>query len=77
MPTSAVVVDLSTWFEVAYVGTDVGVFWTWNGGITWTRLERSLPRVPVTRLRLHLTDRWLYAATMGRGAYRRRVNLWP
>lgn len=77
VPTSAVVVDQSTWFEVAYVGTDVGVFKTWNGGITWTRLERRLPRVPVTRLRLHLADRWLYAATMGRGAYRRRVDVLP
>ncbi len=70
VPTSAVVVDESSWFEVAYVGTDVGVFKTWNGGVTWTRLEGGLPRVPVTRLRLHWSDRLLYAATMGRGAFR-------
>jgi len=77
VPTSAVVVDRNSWFEVVYVGTDVGVFKTWNGGVTWTRLERGLPRVPVTRLRLHLSARWLYAATMGRGAFRLGVNELP
>jgi len=77
VPTCAVIVDKSTWFEVVYVGTDVGVYMTWNGGFTWTRLHRGLPRVPITRLRLHLQDRWLYAATMGRGAFRRRVDLFP
>ena len=78
-PTSAVVVDKTLLFglEAAYVGTDVGVFRTWNGGLTWTRLHRGLPRVPVTRLRLHRSDRWLYAATMGRGAFRLRVAEWP
>jgi photosystem II stability/assembly factor-like uncharacterized protein len=77
VPTSAVIVDKSTWFEVVYVGTDVGVYMTWNGGWTWMRLHRGLPRVPITRLRLHLQDRWLYAATMGRGAFRRQVDLFP
>jgi photosystem II stability/assembly factor-like uncharacterized protein len=77
VPTSAVVVDRSLLFEVVYVGTDVGVYKTWNGGVTWTRLNRDLPRVPVTRLRLHFSDRWLYAATMGRGAFRRHVAEWP
>jgi photosystem II stability/assembly factor-like uncharacterized protein len=77
VPTSAVAVDRSLWFEVVYVGTDVGVYMTWNGGVTWTRLDLGLPRVPVTRLRLHPDSRWLYAATMGRGAFRRPVLAWP
>jgi photosystem II stability/assembly factor-like uncharacterized protein len=77
VPTSAVVAGNSTFFDVAFVGTDVGVYMTWNGGRMWVRLALGLPRVPVTRLRLHLADRWLYAATMGRGAYRLRVLSLP
>jgi photosystem II stability/assembly factor-like uncharacterized protein len=75
VPTSAVVVDDQTTYpDRAYVGTDTGVFVTTNGGLVWSRLGDGLPAAPVTRLRLHKTGRWLFAATMGRGAYRYKLD---
>jgi len=71
VPTSAVVVDDQTAYPGrAYVGTDTGVFMTTTGGILWSQLGDGLPMAPVTRLRLHRSGRWLFAATMGRGAFR-------
>jgi hypothetical protein len=69
-----VVLDDQTVFpHRAYVGTDVGVYVTSNGGIVWWKLGDGLPQVPVTRLRLHRSARWLFAATMGRGVYRYKL----
>ena len=73
MPTSAVAID-NVNASIAYVGTDVGVFRTSDGGITWTSFQEGLARSPVTELRLQYAARMLYVATMGRGVYRRRVS---
>jgi photosystem II stability/assembly factor-like uncharacterized protein len=72
VPTSAVAIDNIN-ANVVYVGTDVGVFRTSDGGITWNSFQEGLSRSPVAELRLHYAARMLYAATMGRGVYRRRV----
>jgi hypothetical protein len=70
VPTSAVVVDDQKLHPGhAYVGTDVGVYVTTDGGASWARLD-GVPMAPVTRLRLHWAGRWLFAATMGRGVFR-------
>jgi photosystem II stability/assembly factor-like uncharacterized protein len=50
--------------------TDVGVFLTTNGGATWLRLGRGLPRVPVLDIRYHASTNRIYAATFGRGMWR-------
>lgn len=73
VPTSAVVID-NLDRNVAYAGTDVGVFRTSDGGITWTVFQEGLARSPVTELRLQRGTRTLFAATMGRGVYRRRLG---
>ena len=72
VPTSAVAID-NVNASIAYVGTDVGIFRTSDGGITWTSFQEGLARSPVTELRLQYAARMLYVATMGRGVYRRRV----
>jgi photosystem II stability/assembly factor-like uncharacterized protein len=72
VPTSAVAVD-NLDRDVAYVGTDVGVFRSSDGGTTWTAFQEGLARSPVTELRLHRNRRTLFAATMGRGVYTRRL----
>jgi photosystem II stability/assembly factor-like uncharacterized protein len=75
VPTSAVVVDDQVAYPGrAYVGTDTGVFVTTTGGILWSQLGDGLPMAPVTRLRLHRSGRWLFAATMGRGAFRYKLD---
>jgi photosystem II stability/assembly factor-like uncharacterized protein len=58
-----------------YVGTDVGVFESSDGGASWRSFSGfSLPNVPVTDLRLHEPSRKLYASTFGRGLYRIGLN---
>jgi ligand-binding sensor domain-containing protein len=72
-PISAIAAEAYN-FDIAYVGTDVGVFRTSDGGVTWTAFQNGLPRSPVTELILHQKDRILFAATMGRGIYRRSLE---
>lgn len=52
-----------------YVGTDFGVFVTWNLGRNWLRLGDNLPNVPIVDLRLHVPTHVLVAATYGRSMY--------
>jgi photosystem II stability/assembly factor-like uncharacterized protein len=58
---------------VAYAGTDVGVFRTTDGGVTWTAYQDGLPRSPVVELRFNRRFNRLFAATMGRGVYIRNT----
>ena len=58
---------------VAYAGTDVGVFRTTDGGVTWMAFQDGLPRSPVVELRFNRRWNRLVAGTMGRGAYVRDV----
>jgi photosystem II stability/assembly factor-like uncharacterized protein len=72
VPTSATaLVDFDP--LVAYAGTDVGVFRTTDGGVTWTAYQDGLPRSPVVELRFNRRFNRLFAATMGRGVYIRDV----
>jgi photosystem II stability/assembly factor-like uncharacterized protein len=72
VPTSAAaLIDFDP--LVAYAGTDVGVFRTTDGGVTWTAFQDGLPRSPVVELRFNRRFNRLYAATMGRGVYIRDV----
>jgi photosystem II stability/assembly factor-like uncharacterized protein len=72
VPTSAAaLVDFDP--LVAYAGTDVGVFRTTDGGVTWTAFQDGLPRSPVVELRFNRRYNRLFAGTMGRGVYVRDV----
>lgn len=52
-----------------YVGADVGVWHSVDGGLNWQPLENGLPDAPVFDLQIHPTQRLLRAATHGRGVY--------
>ena len=52
-----------------YVGADIGVWHSSNGGQDWQPLENGLPDAPVFDLQIHPTQRLLRAATHGRGVY--------
>ncbi|MFL6299857.1 MAG: hypothetical protein ACJ71N_04540, partial [Terriglobales bacterium] len=57
---------------IIYVGTDVGVFMTTNGGVNWVEYGPNLPNVPVTRLRTYNSGNVheLRASTYGRGMWK-------
>ncbi len=53
--------------QLLYAGTETGVFISTDGGAQWRRLQRDLPRVPVTDLEVHRGD--LVLSTQGRGLW--------
>lgn len=57
--------------NIAYVGTDLGVWKTTNGGSTWTHLgpEVGMPNVAVFELQINHTTGRLVAFTHGRGSF--------
>lgn len=65
----------STW----YVGTDIGVFMTTDGGSTWGNATQpmGLPPVPVNHLQYVPGTGYLNAATWGQGIWRVRLGRPP
>jgi hypothetical protein len=67
-----------------YVGTDVGVYFTVNKGVTWSRLgdiknsngtvTQTLPNVPVKSIQISTTYNELVIGTLGRGAFQISIN---
>jgi photosystem II stability/assembly factor-like uncharacterized protein len=67
-PINAIVADPAAPGRI-FVGGDVGVFMTQNGGGTWFPLAPGLPHVVVMEILLHEPSRTLFAATYGRSMY--------
>jgi hypothetical protein len=59
--------------EVLYVSTLLGVLRSADGGDSWAPFDEGLPNAFVSDLDMRVTDRSLFASTMGRGIYRRYV----
>jgi hypothetical protein len=55
--------------NVLYLGTEFGVFWSWNQGTNWVELTGNLPTVPVNDLVVHPRDNDLVLATHARGIW--------
>ena len=55
--------------NLLYVGTEAGVWASWNRGVTWVSLRGDLPIVPVRDMQIHPRDNDLLLATHGRGLY--------
>ena len=60
--------------DLLFVGTDVGVYVSFNRGQTWQRFMSGLPTVPVNDLKIHPRDRELIAATHGRSIWIVDIN---
>jgi photosystem II stability/assembly factor-like uncharacterized protein len=73
IPVNALSVDPSL-PNTFYVGTDIGVFRTTDGGVNWLPFSDGLPNVAVYDLLLHDTTRLLRAATHGRGLWERKLD---
>jgi len=72
IPLNSVALDLDDPTNTCYVATDVGVFYTTDGGANWANATQplGLPNVQVNDLKVIAGTRKLYAATYGRGIWR-------
>lgn len=68
VPTNAIAVDNQNTNHI-YIGTDVGVWRTTDGGANWLPYEVGFPNTVVVDLELQKTSRKLIAGTHGRGAW--------
>jgi photosystem II stability/assembly factor-like uncharacterized protein len=76
VPVSALVIDQQNQ-EVVYASTEIGIFRTRNGGDSWESFSNGMPRIVTSGLTLRKSTNTLYASTMGRGVYRRKLSvLW-
>ena len=62
IPVHSIAVDPSNPMRL-YVGTDIGVFQTTNGGENWVRLGNGMPRVATFMVRYQKPTRTLTVAT--------------
>jgi len=60
--------------NVLYVGTDLGVYVSINGGKSWQVLANNLPTTFVHDLRIHLRDDIMVIGTHGRGVWAMDVS---
>jgi hypothetical protein len=58
-----------------FVGTDIGVFRTTNGGTSWVNYSQGLPNTAIYDLRRRTGGNLLRAATHGRGLWEIRTDL--
>ncbi len=70
---SAIVVDPEN-PDVVYVGADIGVFRSTDGGSNWGVFSEGLPDAAVIDLKIH-PGRLLRASTHGRGVFERELNV--
>lgn len=57
-----------------YVGADIGVWETTDGGANWAPLQSGLPDAPVFDLQIHPTARLLRASLHGRGLFEWKLD---
>ncbi|HYL06259.1 MAG TPA: hypothetical protein VE075_09470 [Thermoanaerobaculia bacterium] len=68
VPVNAFVIDPANTRHL-FAGTDVGVFYSQDGGAQWLPFSNGLPRVPVFDLAFQGAQHVLRAATHGRGIW--------
>lgn len=56
--------------DLVYAGTDAGVLFTTDGGVTWSPLGEGMPSVPVYSLLFQRAASALVAGTFGRSAWK-------
>lgn len=69
IPVNTILHDHSTSNDVIYIGTDAGVYYTFNGLGKWELYSNLLPNVIVSDLEIHADSNKLFAATFGRGIW--------
>ncbi|HZT40980.1 MAG TPA: hypothetical protein VFA07_02265 [Chthonomonadaceae bacterium] len=72
IPVNTIALDPANYATTYYIGTDIGVFQTTNGGTSWSNATGplGLPNVQVNDLKAVPGSNYLFAATWGRGIWR-------
>ncbi|MBP6823141.1 MAG: hypothetical protein KA368_16450, partial [Acidobacteria bacterium] len=75
VPVHSLAIDPSNTARL-YVGTDVGVFVSTDGGANWAAETTGFTNAITEKVQIHISDgvTWVYAFTHGRGAWRTMVN---
>ena len=55
--------------DVLYLGTETGLWVSWNRGGQWTRLKANLPTMPIYEIKVHPRDNDLILASHARGIW--------
>ena len=55
--------------NILYLGTETGLWVSWNKGGQWTRLKANLPTMPIYEIKQHPRDNDLILATHARGIW--------
>jgi len=55
--------------NLLYIGTEMGVWASWDKGVHWMSIRGDLPPTPVRDIQVHPRDNDLLLATHGRGLY--------
>jgi hypothetical protein len=55
--------------NLLYIGTEMGVWASWDKGVHWVSIRGSVPPTPVRDIQVHPRDNDLLLATHGRGLY--------
>src|SRR4029077_1514952 len=55
--------------NLLFVGTEFGLWASWDRGTRWQRIRGNLPTVPVDDIQIHPREDDLILATHGRGVY--------
>jgi hypothetical protein len=55
--------------EYLFVATELGVYFTINGGTNWSKLGNNLPNVIVNDMKINYLNDKLYIGTYGRGMW--------
>jgi len=73
LPMQSVCIDPMNSTDI-YVGTDLGVYRSMNGGISWDPWFDGMPYAMVLDVSISKKDRRLRAATFGNGVYQRKLR---
>jgi hypothetical protein len=78
LPCGAIALDGTTTPTTLYVGTDIGVIRSVDGGVSWSVLDDiHFPRVPVFDLKFNAAAGVLRAGTYGRGVFEFKTPTGP
>ena len=55
--------------DILYLGTETGLWVSWNRGTQWTRIKANLPTMPIYEIKQHPRDNDLILASHARGIW--------